>query len=693
MIAPAGTVLRRSAGRTRPLEAVSWSLAGRVSADLTVAEAARRLAGHERVTAWSGSWSTGDLLTCDPSHSAVGGADPFTVLADVPAAVRAPRGSAVVGGGWFGWISFPASGEAAFPRWSLAWYPDVVRRGPSGWVYEALLGPGGLDEETAKARCASLVGDLNRPAAVEPASLEVLGIPDRTAHSVAVEECVRAIRRGEIYQANIAGHLDLRLHGSPHDAWARLVERHAPARAALVADPSGAAVSASPELFLQRSGREVRTVPIKGTRPRTGGPADAAERARLAGSAKDAAENVMIVDLMRNDLSRVCRTGTVRVPRLLEVEPHPGVWHLVSEVRGTLEDGLDDADLLRATFPPGSVTGAPKIRAVSVIETLEPRPRGLFTGALGFASPLAGLELNVAIRTLEVAPDGIARLGVGGGVTVDSTPVEEWAECLTKAAPILTTLQPPASRHFREAECDVPVGPDPSRPDTGSPALFETVLVVGGRPQRLADHLARLRRSWYELTGTPVPGDPAAVLTEAVRDLRGPHRARLDLAPDGTLSVTSAPFTPVPLAEQPGLVLRVRRTAQWRRHKLAERAWLDAHEAAVAPDETPLLVDEDGRVLESTRSSLFARIDGTLRTPPADGRILPGIARLALLDDDPEAHPAVVHLDDLARAESAFLTNALRGPQWIRELRAENGHPLRTWPPETRESALSGARM
>ena len=678
MNAPAGTVLRRSAGSDRPLRAVAWPLAGRVPAELSAAEAARRLAGHERVTAWSGSWSAGGLLTCDPVHRAAPDADPLAVLAEVPAAT----GAAAVGGGWFGWLSFPAARGAPFPRWSLAWYPDVLRRGPDGWVYEALLGPGpfGLDEETARARCAGLVEDLNHPADLAPAALKVLGVPDRTAHCIAVEECVRAIRRGEIYQANIAGHLDLRLHGSPHDAWARLVERHDPARAALVVDRAGAAVSAGPELFLHRAGREVRTVPIKGTRPRTGGPDDAAERARLAGSAKDRAENVMIVDLMRNDLSRVCRPGTVRVPRLLEVEPHPGVWHLVSEVRGTLAAGVDDADLLRAAFPPGSVTGAPKIRAVSVIEALEDAPRGLFTGALGYASPLAGLELSVAIRTLEVAPGGATRLGVGGGVTVDSTPVEEWAECLTKAAPLLATLPFPGGVLPRPV-VDGPV-----------PALFETLLVVDGRPRHLADHLDRLRRSWYELTGRPLAHDPAPVLAAAVRDLRGSHRVRLDLAADGTLSVATAPHTPVPLAAQPGLALRVRRTAQWRRHKLADRAWLDDHESAVDPDETPLLVDGDGLVLESTRSSVFALVDGRFRTPPADGRILPGIARTAVLDLDRRAHPAVLPLTDLAAAEGAFLTNALRGVQWVRELRDLDGTTLATWPaPAPAISALAPA--
>ena len=161
--------------------------------------------------------------------------------------------------------------------------------------------------------------------------------------------------------------------------------------------------SFSPELFLRVRGRDALTAPIKGTAPRTGD--DGA--ARLRASAKDAAENIMITDLMRNDLSRVCRPGSVRVEELLSVQPHPGVWHLVSTVRGTLTEPTTTADLLAATFPPGSVTGAPKLAAQRAIAELEVEPRGAYTGSIGLVSPCAGTDLNVIIRSFEIRPGGL----------------------------------------------------------------------------------------------------------------------------------------------------------------------------------------------------------------------------------------------------------------------------------------------
>jgi para-aminobenzoate synthetase/4-amino-4-deoxychorismate lyase len=182
------------------------------------------------------------------------------------------------------------------------------------------------------------------------------------------------------------------------------------------------------------------TAPIKGTikRPDDDRIAQAA-LAALRRSGKDAAEHVMIVDLMRNDIGRVCAYGTVEAPRLPEAEPHPGVWHLVSKVRGRLRPGVGNADLVRATFPPGSVTGAPKIQAMRVIAELEPSGREVYTGGIGFASPLAGLELNVAIRTFEQR-SGRLWLGAGGGIVADSDPEHEFEEALVKADPLVAAI-------------------------------------------------------------------------------------------------------------------------------------------------------------------------------------------------------------------------------------------------------------
>jgi para-aminobenzoate synthetase/4-amino-4-deoxychorismate lyase len=204
--------------------------------------------------------------------------------------------------------------------------------------------------------------------------------------------------------------------------------------------PNGSVASLSPELFLRRRGDQVLTAPIKGTIARTGDPeADKAGLESLRGSAKDAAEHVMIVDLMRNDIGRVCEYGSVVAPRLPTPEAHPGLWHLVSQVRGTLRPETSNAALLRATFPPGSVTGAPKVQSLRVIAELERTAREVYTGSIGYCSPIAGLELNVAIRTLELR-DGRLWIGAGGGIVADSDPRSELDEAIAKARPIAAAV-------------------------------------------------------------------------------------------------------------------------------------------------------------------------------------------------------------------------------------------------------------
>jgi para-aminobenzoate synthetase component I len=199
--------------------------------------------------------------------------------------------------------------------------------------------------------------------------------------------------------------------------------------------------SLSPELFLRRRGDVVRSSPIKGTLP-----LDAAPSA-LRASVKDVAENIMIVDLVRNDLGRVAVTGSVTVPELLVVRPAPGVWHLVSTVSARVPVELPTSALLDAAFPPASVTGTPKLRARELISQWEQSRRGVYCGTVGLASPVAGCELNVAIRTVEFDTSGNAVLGSGGGITADSDADAEWDECLHKAAPILGAASAARSQH------------------------------------------------------------------------------------------------------------------------------------------------------------------------------------------------------------------------------------------------------
>jgi len=247
----------------------------------------------------------------------------------------------------------------------------------------------------------------------------------------AIEEVRAAIARGDVYQVNLVQHLQAPFAGDPRALAARLSTLRPLYREPFVG-ADWAVVSASPEVFLARRGRKIRTLPIKGTRPR-------GAAAELRESAKDAAEHLMIVDLERNDLSRVCKPGTVRWPELMATRPLAGVEHMVSTVEGTLRDDVGLAEILAATFPGGSVTGAPKIAAVDLIAELEPVGRGASMGALGRVYGNGDFDLALTIRTFAVADD-VLHLWVGGGIVWDSDPEAEVAESWVKAAPLLAAI-------------------------------------------------------------------------------------------------------------------------------------------------------------------------------------------------------------------------------------------------------------
>jgi para-aminobenzoate synthetase component 1 len=252
-----------------------------------------------------------------------------------------------------------------------------------------------------------------------------------------VRRAIDYIRAGDVFQVNLSQRLGTRWGGDPFALYGRL-RRTSPAPFMALARLGGAdVISASPERFLQRRGDRLETRPIKGTRPRGADPAaDRRQALALRSSAKDRAENVMIVDLARNDLGRVAAYGSVTVTDLCALESHPGVHHLVSAVEARLRPEVSVADVVRATFPPGSVTGAPKIRTLEIIEELEPVRRGPYCGAIGCFAPGGDIDLSVAIRTF-VAARGRLHLHVGGAVVADSDPVLEWRETMHKAARLL----------------------------------------------------------------------------------------------------------------------------------------------------------------------------------------------------------------------------------------------------------------
>ncbi len=264
---------------------------------------------------------------------------------------------------------------------------------------------------------------------------------DAAAHRQAVQAVLAHIAAGDVYQVNVTTRFAAPIE-RPGDAAALFTALHArspaPFAAALRLDASHAILSVSPERLVRWTAAGVaETRPIKGTRPRYADPtADAAAVADLKASVKDGAEHVMIVDLERNDLGRVCEVGSVHVPRLRAVESYATVHHLVSDVVGRLRADVDDASLLRALFPGGSVTGAPKVRAMEIIEALEPVRRGIYCGAIGYLDAAGGGDLNLPIRTAWLTAD-TAYYQAGGGIVADSDPAAEWAEVLTKAEAFL----------------------------------------------------------------------------------------------------------------------------------------------------------------------------------------------------------------------------------------------------------------
>jgi para-aminobenzoate synthetase/4-amino-4-deoxychorismate lyase len=416
------------------------------------------LEGEPYLCCLSGAWAGGGtIVASEPLRVAEPHDEPFALLDDVPAIDGRSAPPDAIGGGWFGWLGYRLGASVEhvpladarpvpLPDFHLAYYDHVVHQDRYGsWWFEALATPdrwSDLEErlEHVRRRLAEARFAAKAPTTPLPTPLR-LRQEAAMHHLHAVAACRERIAAGEIFQANICLRLDARYEGTASALLRSALERGiVPEYTAAFDTPQGGVLSLSPELFLRRKGRHVRSGPIKGTADRPSDPALAAESLRrLCDSDKDAAEHVMIVDLMRNDIGRVSEYGSVTAPRRPTAEAHPGLWHLVTDVEGRLRRDVGDAELLRATFPPGSVTGAPKVQSLIVISELEPTGREVYTGAIGYVSPLAGLELNVAIRTLELAA-GRLWLGAGGGIVADSDPSAELEEALIKARPVAAAI-------------------------------------------------------------------------------------------------------------------------------------------------------------------------------------------------------------------------------------------------------------
>jgi len=463
------------------------------------------------------------------------------------------------------------------------------------------------------------------------------------------------IAAGDTYQVNYTYRLRFDAFGSIFTLYSRLRARQPVPYGALIGLADGSAVlSFSPELFVRYSDAVLLARPMKGTAPAGKDEATNAERAlALARDPKNRAENLMIVDLLRNDLGRVAQTGSVSVPKLFEVTRFGAVLQMTSTVQARLRADVTLADLFAALYPCGSITGAPKRRTMEIIDELEPDARGVYTGAIGwFDPPLDGRAfgdfcLSVPIRTLALGPgEGLRRgeLGVGAGIVHDSDPQGEFAECRLKAR-FLTGLA---------NEFD----------------LFETIKASWqDGPRHLDLHLARIAAS-AAYFGMPFDEEAArALVVDACLGLPhkgGLHRLRLSLAAGGELTITSAPLSP--LSEPVRLVLADAPTASndvFLRHKTAVRSRYDAAwrgaEAQGAFD--ALFFNERGELTEGGRSNVFVLLDGQWCTPPLGCGLLPGVMRSVMLAAPAwDAVERVITREMLLRAEGIVVCNALRGP-------------------------------
>jgi para-aminobenzoate synthetase component I len=345
-----------------------------------------------------------------------------------------------LGTAWLLSTGLPASGAAREHRAERRL--EQVRRRAAGGTSRRTAGFSAGGPHAAPAGPSTVAPSYHVP---EVPAAERIGLRSTFTHRGYLDAVARVreyIVAGDIFQANLSQRFQAPLAEPPFGLYRRLRRRNPAPFAAYLQFDDVAVLSASPERFLQldEGRRNVETRPIKGTRPRGLGPMhDAALGRALAESDKDRSENVMIVDLLRNDLSRVCRPGTVRVPELFALEQHPTVHHLVSTVVGELEPGADAVDLLRATFPGGSITGAPKVRAMEIIAELEPTRRGVYCGSIGYLSTTGGMDTSIVIRTF-TALRGRVYFQAGGGIVADSDPELEYRETLDKARALISAL-------------------------------------------------------------------------------------------------------------------------------------------------------------------------------------------------------------------------------------------------------------
>jgi para-aminobenzoate synthetase/4-amino-4-deoxychorismate lyase len=458
---------------------------------------------------------------------------------------------------------------------------------------------------------------------------------DRAGYDAALAKVQALISSGDIYQANLTIRAEVSTAGHPLALYAGLRQRAKAGFGGVIWTGDDWLLSLSPELFFALHDGKVTTKPMKGTSARGATPEeDAALIEQLQSDPKQRAENLMIVDLLRNDVSRVAEPGSVEVPQLFKVETYPTVHQMISTVTARLQPNRGAADLLRAIYPCGSITGAPKIRAMEVIDAVEETPRGIYTGSIGRVDPNGNAAFNVAIRTLHLpAGQSIATLGLGGGIVADSRVAEEWAECLAKG------------RFVADQRC------------------FDLIETMRFDPEqgieRLDLHLSRMRASAQALDFS---FDRHAVRNElqaATFRLREAKRLRLLLAKSGAVAIEISNLPPAPSGPVSVAVVPLPVDVSDFRlvHKTSDRAFYDEAKVKAGAFEV-VFTDPDGFLTEGSFTTLYVERDGVLLTPPVSRRLLPGTLRSELIEAG-RAKEADLRAEDLKGG--FFIGNAIRG--------------------------------
>jgi para-aminobenzoate synthetase/4-amino-4-deoxychorismate lyase len=474
-----------------------------------------------------------------------------------------------------------------------------------------------------------------------------------------VERIRALIEAGETYQANLTMNAEWSTDERPAEMYERLLRAQPVGYAALLHPESGWHVlSLSPELFFARDGQRIITRPMKGTAsPGLDMAETRAKRAWLQGDEKNRAENLMIVDLLRNDLGRICRVGSIEVTKLFEVERYPTLLQMTSTVEGQLRENVGYLELFSALFPSGSIVGAPKIHTMRLLRKLENRTRGIYTGAIGFMAPNGVAEFNVAIRTTSLR-NGKAQFGVGSGIVYDSEPALEYEECRMKTTFLV---------HKPESEFQ----------------LIETLLLEEQAYALLKQHVERMAESaeYFDMVFDGVR--VLAALEDAARASTGNGRTRVRLLLDrhGTVTWTISRLDPDEDAVVV-LLLGQQRTDpadRFLRHKTTHRTVYDdaLREAQMQGYTDVLFRNSRDEITEGAVHNVIASIEGLWHTPPLECGLLPGVYRRYMLDEG-RLSERVLTVNDLRRADAVFVCNSVRGLRRVRRImeQSENGDVL-----------------